>query len=112
MPVTSVHPSYKAYIHQWKRCRDAYEGTDAVKKAGEDYLPKLSGQTAREYEAYVKRALYYGAVGRSIDGFVGAVVRKPPDIKLPGKLDVFDKDTTASGIGLTEFIKKLACEDL
>ena len=58
------------------------------------------------------RAAYYGAVGRSIDGFVGAIVRKPPGIKLPVKMEVFEKDATASGIGLTEFIKKLSCEDL
>jgi hypothetical protein len=112
VPITSVHPAYKASLDRWKRCRDSYEGEDAVKGAGEVYLPKLSGQDGREYGAYVKRALYYGAVGRSVDGFVGAIVRKPPSIKLPGKMDGFEKDTTASGIGLTEFIKKLSCEDL
>jgi Domain of unknown function (DUF4055) len=112
MPITSVHPSYKANLDRWKRCRDAYEGADAVKGAGQDYLPRLSGQDGTQYGAYVMRALYYGAVGRSIDGFVGAIVRKPPSIKLPAKMVVFEKDTTASGIGLTEFIKKLSCEDL
>lgn len=112
MPIQSIHPSYKANLERWKRCRYAYEGSDAVKSAGEEYLPKLSGQDGREYAAYARRALYYGAVGRSIDGFVGAVVRKPPIIKLPAKMQVFEKDTTASGIGLTEFIKKLSCEDL
>ena len=112
MPITSVHPAYKANLERWTRCRDSYEGSDAIKSAGETYLPKLSGQDAIAYGAYVKRALYYGAVGRSIDGFVGAIVRKPPGIKLPTKMGIFEKDTTASGIGLTEFIKKLSCEDL
>jgi hypothetical protein len=112
MPIISVHPSYKDNLDRWKRCRDAYEGADAVKSAGEDYLPKLSGQDGKQYGAYAKRALYYGAVGRSIDGFVGSIVRKPPGIKLPAKMEVFEKDATASGIGLTEFIKKLSCEDL
>lgn len=112
MAISSVHPSYKANLDRWKRCRASYEGSDAVKDGGQEYLPKLSGQDAEQYGAYVTRALYYGAVGRSIDGFVGAIVRKPPGIKLPSKMDVFEKDATASGIGLTEFIKKLACEDL
>lgn len=107
-----MHPCYKANIERWKRCRDAYDGEDAVKSAGEEYLPKLSGQDRSEYLAYVKRALYYGAVGRSIDGFVGAMARKPPGIKVPPKIEAFEKDTTTSGIGLVEFIKKLACEDL
>jgi Domain of unknown function (DUF4055) len=112
MPITSVHPAYKANLARWKRCRDTYEGEDAVKAAKQEYLPKLSSMTGDEYNAYVLRALFYEAVGRSIEGFVGAIVRKPPEIKLPGKMDVFEKDTTASGIGLTEFIKKLCCEDL
>ena len=112
MPIESVHPAYKANLPRWKRCRDSYDGEDSVKKAGPEYLPQLSGQSPDEYAAYVKRALYYEAVGRSIDGFVGAIVRKPPGVKLPAKMDVFEKDTTASGIGLTEFIKKLASEDL
>lgn len=112
MPIDSVHPQYAANIARWKRCRDAYEGEDAVKAAKDEYLPRLSGQTGEEYAAYVKRALYYEAVGRSIDGYVGAVARKPPVIKLPEKLAVFEKDTTTSGIGLAEFIKKLCSEDL
>jgi hypothetical protein len=112
MSITSLHPAYADYIMRWKRCRDAYDGEDAVKDAGEVYLPKLSGQDGTEYAAYKMRALYYGAVGRSIDGFVGAIARKAPVIKLPAKLQIFEKDTTASGIGLLEFIKKMACEDL
>jgi hypothetical protein len=112
VPITSTHPAYQDNIARWKRCRDAYAGEDAVKSAGRDYLPRLSGQSTEEYEAYVMRALYYGAVGRSIDGFVGAIVRKPPVPKLPAKMEMFEQDTTASGIGLVEFIKKLASEDL
>src|ERR1019366_8806876 len=112
MGIDALHPAYKANLARWKRCRDAYDGEDSVKLGGEEYLPKLSGQDPREYAAYVKRALYYEAVGRSIDGFVGAIVRKPPGIKLPKPMDVFEKDTTASGIGLVEFIKKLSSENL
>src|ERR1700731_2701724 len=99
MPVTDVHPAYKAHIGRWKRCRDAYDGEDSVKDAGEAYLPKLSGQDGSEYSAYKMRALYYGAVGRSIDGFVGSIARREPVFKLPKKLEIFEKDTTASGIG-------------
>lgn len=112
MPITSVHPLYAANIDRWKRCRDAYDGEDAVKAAGTDYLPKLSGQTIEEYLAYVMRAMYYGAVGRTIDGFVGAIARKEPTVKLPNKLEVLRNDITSSGIGLLEFIKKLCSENL
>jgi hypothetical protein len=112
MGITSVHPAYQANADRWRRCRDAYEGSDAVKRASTAYLLMLSGQDAPEYSAYLARALYYGAVSRTIDGFVGAIVRKPPIIKLPSRMEMFEKDTTTSGIGLVEFIKKLCGENL
>jgi len=34
-------------------------GQRCVKVKGTDYLPKLSGQSVQEYDAYVKRALFY-----------------------------------------------------
>jgi Domain of unknown function (DUF4055) len=71
-----------------------------------------SGQTAKEYSAYLKRALYYEAVGRTINGFVGAISRKPHVITLPEKMEIFEKDATVEGIGLAEFIKKLCAETL
>ena len=92
-----------------QRC---YEGEDAVKRAGAKYLPRLSGQENNDYAAYLLRALYYEAVSRTVDGYVGAIVRKPPVLNLPGKIADFEQDTTASGIGLVEFIKKLCCENL
>ena len=35
MPVTTQHRQYSAVSAKWKRCRDAYSGSDAVKDAGE-----------------------------------------------------------------------------
>jgi hypothetical protein len=68
MPVNTCHPQYSAHEHQWKRCRDAVDGSDAVKAAGSQYLPGLSAQSTEEYEAYKMRALWYGASARTIQG--------------------------------------------
>jgi len=46
MPVDSKHFEYEDREPQWKRCRDIYNGSDAVKNAGEEYLPRPSAQTA------------------------------------------------------------------
>lgn len=61
----------------WSRCRDVNEGEDAVKKAGETYLPTLGGQDGKEYEAYKSRALFYNATARTIQAISGAIFRKP-----------------------------------
>src|ERR1051326_3147997 len=101
MPVTSCHPDDEAALPRWRRCRDAYAGTDAIKKAvmqsaranaGQPtvvngqrtsrlapiYLPMLDGQDLAQYAAYVERALWYGATKRTVQGLTGAVFRKDP----------------------------------
>ena len=55
MPVDSTHPLYDARLTQWQKCRHAYEGEDAIKKAGVLYLPKLKGQTDEDYKAYKQK---------------------------------------------------------
>ena len=41
MPVNSTHPDYDASALEWSRARDVLAGEDAVKAAGEKYLPRL-----------------------------------------------------------------------
>ena len=86
MPVDSKHPEYISHSCQWSRCRDAVDGTDAVKAAGDKYLPRLSGQDANEYVAYVERAMFYGAASRTVLGLSGAVMSKPPKVTWPESL--------------------------
>lgn len=112
MPINTTHPAYDANIGRWQRCRDAYEGGDAVKARGKEYLPQLGGQDGHEYEAYKTRALFYEAPARTIDGFVGAIARKPPDVSLPDKLKDLGDSVTSDGVGMLELIKKLASETL
>jgi hypothetical protein len=52
MPVNSTHPDYDAARPLWLRARDVIAGEDAVKSAGEEYLPRLEAQTDEEYSAY------------------------------------------------------------
>ena len=113
MPVDTPHPLYSLNLPTWKRCRDAYEGEDAVKNGGTNYLPRMSArQPSAEYEAYKLRAAYYEAVGRTVDGFVGAIARKNHTFKLPGSCAELVDDVTGDGMGLAEFVKSLASETL
>ncbi len=112
MPITSTHPLYDANIGRWQRCRDAYNGEDAVKAAGKKYLPPLGDQESAEYEAYKLRALYYEAVGRTIDGAVGSIARKPPQIVAPDAINPLLDNISGDGLGLMEMVKKLGAETL
>lgn len=81
--VTNKHPHYNAQMEDWQTSRDFVAGSKAVKHAGAKYLPQLSGQDLKEYESYKKRALFYNAVGRTIQGLMGAIYRKPAIVEPP-----------------------------
>src|SRR4051794_20039186 len=83
MPVNSTHPDYDANALDWSRARDVLAGEDAVKSAGEKYLPRLDSQTDEEFLAYRKRASFFNATARSAEGFIGLIFRRPPFIKVP-----------------------------
>lgn len=97
MSVENKHKSYNAMTEFWTRCRDVVAGEDAVKAAGTKYLPKLSGQTLAEYEAYKARALFYNATARTIEGLTGMVLASPPDATVPKALEPHRNDVTLSG---------------
>ena len=54
MPVNSTHPDYDVTLPDWLQARDVLAGGDAVKSAGEKYLPRLDSQSDEEFLAYRK----------------------------------------------------------
>jgi len=83
MPVNSTHPEYDASAAEWLRARNVLAGEDAVKAAGERYLPRLDSQTDDELAAYRRRASFFNATARTADGYIGLIFRRPPFVKLP-----------------------------
>ena len=82
MAVNSTHPDYDTRLPAWLRARDVLAGEDAVKTAGEKYLPRLASQTDDEYKSYKARAAFFNASARTAEGFIGLVCRLPPFIKV------------------------------
>ena len=103
------HPSYDKGLARWKRCRDVLEGEDAVHAAGVEYLPKLSGQDDNEYKAYVDRTPFYGATSRTVDGYVGMIFRKQPDLNTSG-IDNLLQDITLADTTIHEFAEAITRE--
>jgi hypothetical protein len=119
VPVNSTHPDYDANAAAWLRARDVFAGEDAVKSAGERYLPKLDSQTPDEYSAYKERASFFNATARTVDGFVGLIFRREPTVKLPervsgvaGALRVFAEDVDLLGTSLYTYSKNIVNEVL
>ena len=117
MPVNSTHLEYDANILAWQRARDVFGGEDAVKAAGEKYLPRLDSQDDKEYLAYKNRASFFNASARTADGYVGLIFRRDPNFKLPeanngitAALTAFVEDADMLGTPLSAFTKKLVTE--
>jgi hypothetical protein len=117
MPVDSTHPDYDANVSAWLRARDVFAGEDAVKAAGERYLPKLDSQSSEEYNAYRARASFFNATARTADGFVGLIFRRDPTFKLPDgsagvgrALAAFAEDADMLGTSLCAYAKNVVTE--
>jgi hypothetical protein len=115
MSVKNHHRDYDVNEADWKRCRDFYKGSRAVKAASAIYLPKLSGQDDTEYHAYKDRALFYNATARTVGGLLGMVFRKSPQIVFPDLLDkqgAYVSDITLTSVPLELFAKDVTQEIL
>lgn len=107
MPVDTKNPQYDKFAEQWKICQDTFDGSHAVKKAGEEYLPKLTKQTVDEYRAYCGRAMFAPLMTRTVQGLTGAAVYKDFKIKLPASIAHLEEDATSGEMSLQALIKVL-----
>ena len=117
MGVETARRDYLAACDRWCRMRDCYEGSDAVKAAGEKYLPRLcshismaeggtasdSMKGARAYAEYKLRALFYNATGRTVDGLSGAIHQRAPTVDVPDRIREDLKDVTLAGVSAEMF---------
>jgi len=107
------HPAYIAELGVWRRNRDCVAGEEAIKAGQETYLPKISSeQDSDEYTAYLSRAMFYNATGRTVQGLLGAMFRKPTVLNLPAAMKVFLDDADGTGTPLPVLIQRLAQEIL
>ena len=99
MPVDTPSPEYEAALPRWQRCRDCFEGNDAVKARTTAYLPALEGHqgSAEKYDAYLTRAVFYNATARTVAGLLGSVFRATPSWTFPAAIEDDLTDVTLIG---------------
>lgn len=116
MPVDTQHRDYAATAPKWQRCRDTYNGTDAVKGRASTYLPILEGMDATNgtaYLGYIGRALFYPAMARTVTGLAGLLFAKPPTVlNVPTRNETEFNDVTLTGISLGAYGLDMGIEGL
>lgn len=108
MPIDSKGEVYKNREDEWRMLDTVMAGEQAVKLAGEIYLPKLSGQDDTEYKKYKSRGTFYNATSRTSTGFHGAIMRKKPTVEgIPDNFDPYLKSFTKDGKSFNVFVSLL-----
>ena len=117
MPVNSSHPAYDEHLPSWLRLRDVLAGDEAIKRAGEKYVPRLDSQSDDEFRAYVERGFFYNATSRTVSGYIGTIFRRDPVLQLPQKsapahtaLNSFINDVDLNGTTLDSYAKNIINE--
>lgn len=103
--VTFERDEYSATAARWKLVEVAKQGQAAVKSAGVTYLPRPnpsdeSKEADDRYNNYLARAVYYNAVGRTIQGLVGAVFKEVPSLEVPPDLQYVQTDIDGAGVSI------------
>jgi hypothetical protein len=110
MPVNDPNQQYQKYMPQWNRARTAYQGSDAVKGATTEYLPRYHGMDETEYQTYLNAAVWYGAPEKTVNGLTGAVLRKPLRMEVPDMMREIMEDTTLTDTRFEKFAQDVLLE--
>jgi len=105
MPADTQSKYYEARKPEWEKIAAIVAGEEAVREAGEDYLPKLTGQSEREYDAYKARGSFFNATARTLQGLTGAVMRRDPIVKVPEPMEALLDNVTLTGLSFTEAVR-------
>ena len=97
---------------KWLRARVAFAGEEAVKKLGEEILPKLGGQTETQYDAYKKRARYFNSFAKTVKGHVGLAMRKPVVVESPDGMEEINNNIDRKGSDIRGYIKAVLTDIL
>lgn len=99
-------------LNRWATVRVVLEGSAAQRQAT---LPELNAHDQSEEnrernKAYKQRAVWYGVMRKTLDGYLGMAFRKDPRTDLPPKLEVLKRNADGAGNSIYQQSQEvLAC---
>jgi hypothetical protein len=106
MPVTDFHESYLARLPEWQMINDCLAGRAAMIRAGKVYVPPLSGhKNDLEYQQYLQRGSWYGALAKTAAAFIGQIYRRTPVVTLTPRLLTREDNVDNLGSSIYTFTK-------
>ena len=109
MPINTTYQGYDEAIKKITKVRKFNDGSDAVKEAGEEFLPKLGGQSKADYDNYKTRGYLIPAVSPTAKAIKGSIMRRPP-IFDPVSAPYLLTDIDGKSTGIDEFVGVMISE--
>lgn len=103
--ITFIRPEVTAASLIWKKVRDVCRGSDAVKSAGYEYLPKLdatndSKENQQRNDDYRNRAVFYAITGYTLNGLIGMAFVRDPTLTLEDKMAELKTSVDGAGVSI------------
>jgi len=114
MSADFIHPELVEVQDQYQLISDCIKGAKAVKSRGTLYLPdpdsdaRPIGNNTR-YHGYRARANFYNVAQRTLEGLIGQIFLRNPNIDVPNRLNIVKADVDGAGVTAVQQAK-LACE--
>lgn len=122
MAVDSKHPEYSKRCKEWERLRDSYEGEEAVKAKGTEYLKPTQGMVIDgmqcgqlglvDYEAYLDRAVFPDFFRQAVETHMGFLNSREATIELPEAMEFLREKFSSEGESMVSFLKRMHEEQL
>jgi len=115
MAVSTLHSKYSENIAKIRTVRDCVEGSRKIKQGKELYLPKpnpddVSEENRNRYIDYITRANFINFTGHTLEGLLGMVFRKDPEIKLPSSIEYLIDNADGNGLSLKQVGQSVVSE--
>ncbi len=118
-----VHPSYLKFYTKWEVLQDFYDGEDAVKQKGTQYLPATEGMILdgmnnvtdigwKNYQSYKNRAMFPEYVREAVEALVGLMHQKEAIIELPPELEYLREKASPEGEPLLALYRRVTVEQV
>lgn len=111
MPINTTHPQYDALATRWQRMTDVCNGEDAIKAAGERYLPMpnkdiRTPEALARYANYKDRAVFVEVTKDTLDKYTGQAFKDDPVLNVNTQLDYMKRDANGAGLSIYQIAQK------
>lgn len=114
MPADYTHPELQKKLNQYSLISDCIAGSEAVKARGILHLPDPDSDAPdkgrnQRYLGYLARAVFYNVAQRTLEGLVGQIYLRNPNITVPDRMNIVKADIDGAGVTAIQQSKQ-ACK--